>query len=195
MPRLPPPSQDFVEVLHARRSERLLEPVTFPEVAAVVREALKADFVGTGSLAGRKRKRMISAGALHPVRCVVIDRDARAVAYDDERDEFVSIEPRNASLLAVGLAKSEAVLPTANGHIISLISDTRAPSAVYENPQSLTWRDAGAVLQTLALVSEAFNLGFCPLGILGQELADAMLPEGHQFLGVGVAVIGRRVAR
>jgi hypothetical protein len=136
---------------------------------------------------------MISAGALHPVRCVIIDRDGRA-AYDDEKDEFVSIEPRNASLLAACLAKCEEMLPTANGHIISLISDTRAPSIVYENSQSLIWRDAGAVLQTLALVSEAFDLGFCPLGILGQEFADALLPEGHQFLGVGVAVIGRRAA-
>ncbi|TBZ33422.1 hypothetical protein E0H47_27535 [Rhizobium leguminosarum bv. viciae] len=195
IPRLVPPSRNFVDLLRSRRSARQLEIATLSEVAAVVREALKADFIGTGPQEGRKRKRVISAGALHPVKCVVVDPDAHAVAYDDKKDEFLSIEPRNSVLLADGLAKSAAILPTANGHIISLIADVRALSIIYANPDSLLWRDAGAVLQTLALVCEAFDLGFCPLGILGQELADALLPADHQFLGVGIAVIGRRVAR
>ncbi|WP_326893474.1 hypothetical protein U8P73_31155 (plasmid) [Rhizobium beringeri] len=182
---------DFGAVLRSRRTTRRLEKATLPQVAAVVREALKADFIGTGSHEGRKRKRVISAGALHPVKCVLIDPDEGAIYYDDENDVFVAVQPRNQGLLGTYLAKCEDVLPTARGHVIGLIADVRDLSSVYTDHQSLLWRDAGAVLQTLALTSEASSLGFCPLGILGQELADALLAD-QAFVAVGAAVIGRR---
>ncbi|TRB25565.1 nitroreductase family protein [Rhizobium rhizogenes] len=194
LPRLTAPSRDFLDLLRSRRSTRALELAPLPEAAAVVREVLEADFHGSGSHGGRKRKRVISAGALHPVKCVVIDPDGLAIAYDDDTDQFLAIKPRNPDLLAAAMTKCAAVLPSAHGHIIGLLADVRAPSTVYTNPDSLLWRDAGAVLQTLALVSEAFDLGFCPLGILGQEFADALLPVDHKFLGVGVAAIGRRAS-
>ncbi|AVH43724.1 hypothetical protein [Agrobacterium tumefaciens] len=134
----------------------------------------------------------MSAGALHPVKAVIISRDGGTFVYDDEADTFFSIEPRNAEGVGAFHEKCATVLPLATGHVIALMADVGHVSTVYSNPESLVWRDSGAVLQTLALVSEAFDLGFCPLGILGQELADALLPMEHQYLGVGVAVIGRR---
>lgn len=132
------------------------------------------------------------AGALHPIKSVIIDSDGYAVAYDDDHDAFLAIKPRKLDLLANGLRSCTTVLPSAHGHVIALMADVHLTSTVYKNPESLLWRDAGAVLQTLAMVSEAFDLGFCPLGILGQDFADALLPEDHQYLGVGVAVIGQR---
>ncbi|WP_311272291.1 MULTISPECIES: hypothetical protein [unclassified Rhizobium] len=143
---------------------------------------------------GRKLKRVISAGALHPIRCVIIDPHGYAVSYDDNDDAFLAVKPRKPDLIAEGLESCSTVLPSAHGHVIVLIADVYLTSTVYKNPGSLLWRDAGAVLQTLALTSEAFDLGFCPLGILGQDFADALLPEDDHYLGVGVAVIGQRVS-
>ncbi len=170
-----------------------MQVAALSRVASVVREALKSDFIGTGSHMGRKLKRVISAGALHPIKSVIIDRDGYAVAYDDNNDAFLAIKPRKLDLLAKGLRGCATVLPSARGHVIALMADVHLTSTIYENPESLLWRDAGAVLQTLALASEAFDLGFCPLGILGQDFADAFLPEDHHYLWVGVAVIGQRV--
>jgi len=194
IPRVAYEPRDFADILRARRSSRLTETATLSEVASVVREALKTDFIGTGSHQGRKLKRVVSAGALHPVKCAIIDPDGYTVVYDDGKDEFLAVKPRDPDLLAEGLLNCASVLSSARGHVISLMADTRTTSSVYSNPASLLWRDAGAVLQTLALVSETFDLGFCPLGILGQELTDALLPKDHQFLAVGVAVIGRPTA-
>ncbi|WP_275782660.1 nitroreductase family protein [Pararhizobium gei] len=163
------------------------------EVASVVREALKADFIGAGQRAGRKKKRVVSAGALHPIKCVIVGKDNRAFVYDDETDAVFGVEARDPSAIEALSRKSASVLPSAATHFLALLADTESVSTVYSNHESLLWRDAGAVLQTLALVSEAFGLGFCPLGILGQEAADGLLPSGHRFLGVGVAAIGRRV--
>lgn len=53
--------------------------------------------------------------------------------------------------------------------------------SAYADSETLVWRDAGAMLQTLALVAELFGLGFCPLGILGSEVVSA-LPSGGSFL-------------
>ncbi|TCQ24835.1 hypothetical protein [Rhizobium sp. PP-CC-3G-465] len=164
-----------------------------PEIAAVVREALRADFIGTGQHRGRKKKRIISAGALHPVKCAIIGASGNVVIYDDDLDIFSSAEPRDADRLKAFNKKCADVLPFAQCHVLALMADSGTLSTVYSNAQSLMWRDAGAVLQILALVSEVFNLGFCPLGILGQEVADALLPDGHRFIGVGVAAVGRHL--
>ncbi|QCL72252.1 MULTISPECIES: hypothetical protein [Agrobacterium] len=184
--------RDFADLLRSRRSTRHMQVAALSRVASVVRETLKSDFIGTGSHMGRKLKRVISAGALHPIKSVIIDSDGYAVAYDDDHDAFLAIKPRKLDLLAKGLRSCATVLPSAHGHFIALMADVHLTSTVYKNPESLLWRDAGAVLQTLAMASEAFDLGFCPLGILGQDFADALLPEDHQYLGVGVAVIGQR---
>lgn len=169
-----------------------MQVAALSRVASVVREALKSDFIGTGSHMGRKLKRVISAGALHPIKSVIIDRDGYTVSYDDNNDAFLAIKPRKLDLLSKGLRDCATVLPSAHGHAIALMADVHLTSTIYENPESLLWRDAGAVLQTLALASEAYDLGFCPLGILGQDFADALLPENHHYLGVGVALIGQR---
>lgn len=186
-----PPAREFDDVLLSRRSSRILEAASMQEVAAAVRHALKADFVGTGIIAGRKRKRVVSAGALHPVRCAIIGATDSVVVYDDELDGFLSVHCREPRGLSSFRKKQATVLPEARGHILVLMADVATVSTVYENPLSLIWRDAGAVLQTLALVSEAYGLSFCPSGILGQEVPDALLPAGHPYLGVGVAAIGR----
>ena len=45
--------------------------------------------------------------------------------------------------------------------------------------------------QAMAMVAEALELAFCPVGILGQGLIDALLPGGGDFAAVGVVAIGR----
>ena len=71
-----------------------------------------------------------------------------------------------------------------------LVGDMNRVAALYERPESLLWRDAGVLLQTLALVATAYRLALCPLGILGTAVVRALgLPE--PILGVGVALIGR----
>lgn len=85
------------------------------------------------------------------------------------------------------------VLPEANGTFFVLIADMARPSCAYANSASLVWRDAGAMLQTIALVAELFGLAYCPLGILGNEVIAA-LPSSDQLMGVGAGAIGYKRA-
>lgn len=82
------------------------------------------------------------------------------------------------------------MLPDANGTGLVLLADAARVEAAYENPNSLLWRDAGALLQTLFLTSTAFRLAFCPLGILGHEIIRALaLPI--EVRALGAAIVGR----
>ena len=75
-------------------------------------------------------------------------------------------------------------------HLV-LAGDLVRLGALYSDPVSLLWRDAGALLQTLALVSNFYRLAFCPLGNLGFEVVAALGLKTNEALALGCAVVGR----
>ncbi|WP_123863478.1 hypothetical protein [Burkholderia plantarii] len=85
--------------------------------------------------------------------------------------------------------KCQRVLPGSNGALLTFVADMARPASAYAHCETLVWRDAGAMLQTLALVATLFGLSFCPLGLLGSEVVSA-LPLSEQLLAVGAAAIG-----
>jgi nitroreductase len=179
--------------LRSRRSRRVLTEAPLEDVAFVIRETMRTDFFGTASNEGRKRKAFPSAGAVHPVQAVLIDGKGTLIHYDDVADRFVSFEAHDNGHLNVFLRECKGVIPTALGHWVFFFTDTRDLSDLYSGYVSLAWRDAGAAIQTMALVAEACGLGFCPLGILGKGLMNALFAEAEAFVPVGVAAIGGRV--
>jgi hypothetical protein len=83
------------------------------------------------------------------------------------------------------------LLPNTHATALVLIADQRRTQALYTNFSSLIWRDAGALLNLLALVATAYRLGFCPLGMLGNHVVNALALCPEQAVGVGCAMIGR----
>ncbi|MGN7804931.1 nitroreductase family protein [Ensifer sp. 22521] len=190
--RSAPPEKLFANVVRARRSHRFIATASLEEVARVVRETLKADFVGHGEKQGRKLKAVLSAGALHPVKAVILRRNQAPIVYDDSVDQFLSVHVRDAVAFEAFLRTCETVLPDANGHWVALIADSRNVRRLYSNHESLVWRDAGAVIQLMALSAEAQEMAFCPLGVLGGEIVAALLPGTPEIIPVGVVALGRK---
>jgi len=87
-----------------------------------------------------------------------------------------------------------AIFPLARGTALISLGDLSRVASVYENPMSLLWRDAGALLQTLFLSATAFRLAFCPLGIRGIEVVEA-LGLGSRAIAAGVCLVGRNAAQ
>jgi hypothetical protein len=85
-----------------------------------------------------------------------------------------------------------AILPEGRGTILVFVAEVQRTGSVYENPDSLIWRDAGALMQTLAFTFCAYGLAFCQLGILGNEIPSA-LNLSTRLIGVGVAVAGHPI--
>lgn len=186
----PATSDTLTSIMRSRRSQRTMSEASVQAIAEVVRFALRADFIGTDRSHGRKLKAVVSAGALHPVKCLIVDQAGASIAYDDVNDIFISVGIRDPEPMKAFLELCRNVLPTARGHWLAFLADTADLSEMYSHFPSLLWRDAGAVVQMIALAAEAHALAFCPLGILGHQAAAATLPDTGRYIAVGVAAIG-----
>ena len=182
-----PSARAFVDVFEQRRSSRNLSPASLELVVGALLFALTPRFWKEGDSLRRSRRPALSAGALHPISVLLFDNLGvfRLNADSCMLEKLIfSTEASNA-----WVAKCQRVVPAANGTFLVLVADMARPMSAYVHSETLVWRDAGAMLQVLALVAELFGLGFCPLGVLGNEVVSA-LSAGHQLLAVGAAAIG-----
>ncbi|WP_186079065.1 nitroreductase family protein [Burkholderia gladioli] len=184
-----PAERSFLDVFESRRSMRALQPAPLAVILDALRLALVPRFWKTGDPLLRSRRPSLSAGALHPISILIFadDKTYRVNVEDSTLDELHVSEEASECFLH----KCRQVLPSADGAFLILVADKARPNAAYDHPDSLIWRDAGALLQTLALAAESYELGFCPLGTLGGEVVSA-LPSADQLMAVGVATIGLR---
>lgn len=184
-----PFARTFADVFETRRSSRELAPAPLEQIVGALLYALRPHFWKDGDSLKRSRRPSLSAGALHPIT-VLLFHERVTFRLNAESSTLERIQFSDEAY-AAWVSKCHRVLPGANGTFLALVADMARPSSAYANSESLLWRDAGAMLQTMALVSELFSLGFCPLGILGHEVVTE-LHSGGQLLAVGAAAIGLR---
>ncbi|MFC0387624.1 nitroreductase family protein [Muricoccus vinaceus] len=181
-------------VLLERRSIRRLSAPSVREVLALVGMVTMNRLVKAGDPFARSRRVSPSAGALHPVSIVVLRGGrARATALRvDPVGAHVQLlrerEPGGAARL---LTRLPQYLPQARGTMLVLLADRQLTAAAYRSPDSLLWRDAGALLATLQITAAGLGLGTCLLGLLGHEVARSLFPSGNRIVAVGACVVGR----
>lgn len=192
-PIAPPPcDESFGSVLESRRSERSIVAAPLREVVNAVAFATRPRFFLGGDTSDRSRRPTVSSGALHPVECVVVDwrgatRVMRYAPHEHRLELLIQRDPRSVRAL---VRFCREIVPMAGSTAIVMIGDAARLAAAYDNSASLLWRDAGALLQTLSLVSTAYRMAFCPLGLLGREIVDA-LGIGDQAVPLGTGLLGR----
>lgn len=120
-----------------------------------------------------KFKPVVSGGAKHPIWLLTLEglRDRLcAYFYDDGIHALRRAELGYEEPCRVALERALASCRSPDGTLLIFAADWRATHAKYENPESVLWRDAGALLQQFALVSSAMNLNCVPMGHLGEAL-------------------------
>ena len=132
-----------------------------------------------------------SAGGLHPIELVVLEPPFRlAFLYDPVRHALGQLADIDSQLLATACGATVAVLPLARGTLIVALGDFERTGALYEEPDSLVWRDAGCALATLHLTSAWLGLGSCLLGIVGAAVAEVIDRDGRGR-PVGAIAVGQ----
>jgi nitroreductase len=167
----------------------MFAPASLEQTVDALLFALRPRYWKQGDLLERSRRPSLSAGALHPIS-VLLFHERAAFRLNAESCALERLRFSDEAY-AAWVSKCQRVLPEANGTFLALVADMARPRSAYANSESLVWRDAGALLQTIALVAELFGLGFCPLGILGNEVVTELHSDG-QLLAVGAAAIGLR---
>jgi len=166
---------------------RLRDVVEIVALAARARHRLDA------SRGDRHLAPALSAGALHAVRPVVVTLAGpeRVFAYDPVEHTVDQLTVRLPGEVLAFRTRVFECLPAAHGTALAFLGDNALASAAYDHPETLLWRDSGALQQTLAMIAHAEGHAFCALGLHGAEVARALnLADG--FVALGAAIIGRR---
>jgi hypothetical protein len=187
-----PPAIPFAEIFEARRSRRRLFPALLKEAVEAIVFATRSRFVMVDDNIGRRRTPSPSAGALHPIHVLLTDPRGAPRVFQVDGDsgcvrQLGVFRPGSLDQLHT---QRRQIAPEADGQLLVFAADALRSDALYENAESLFWRDAGALLQSIFLSAEAHGLGFLPLGILGRPLLDAIGLD-DRLLPCGAAVIGR----
>lgn len=190
----PPPDRSFSGVLEGRRSRRKMERLPLRDLTSVLAFTLAPRAVLPGDRFGRSLRPSPSAGAVHPVEVLLI-YGLRVFRYMPMTHELDLLRVSGPEGLRAFVRECGRLLPDASqGTAIVLAGDLQRVAALYEHPESLLWRDAGALLQTLALVVAAYGHAFCPLGIVGRSVLEAIGLE-HSLTAAGVGLIGSDAVR
>jgi SagB-type dehydrogenase family enzyme len=130
-----------------------------------------------------------SAGAMHPIH-VLLARNAQDwQRYEPVEHALVQL-PGTQTAAATARDESAALVPLDQGVLIALAAEPGRTAAKYESPESLVWRDAGAVLGYMSVVAEALGLSFCPLGILGERFVSSATGDDTRIHAAGLAILG-----
>lgn len=190
---VPPLPASFASILEARRSNRALQPAPIREILNALAYATRPRFLLDKDSYMRSRRPAASAGSLHPIDIIIADwrGSGRLLRYNSSDHLLEILRVIHPDKLKEFFNLCAEILPDACATALVLIADQHKTKAFYNNCASLIWRDAGALLQVLALVATAYRLGFCPLGVLGGHIIGALALDPEQALAAGCGMIGR----
>jgi hypothetical protein len=189
---VPPKSSSFKKVFESRRSDRNIANAEILDIINALAFATRPRFFKHNDPFNRTLRPAQSAGALHIISTVIVNwkkGGGGCVRYDPFFHKVDFLKLKKNSELQKFKALVKDVIPNSEGSSLVLIADKKLISSVYKNPESLIWRDAGALMQTISMVFSSYRLAFCQLGILGGEIPKA-LGFSNQMVAVGVAQVG-----
>src|SRR6478672_1777952 len=163
-----PINRDFLEVTDQRRSTPILAAASDHKLwnllcrAANVKAAKVDDFENLLSW-----RTAPSAGAIHPIdilysSCAPIDN--RVLEYFNPFEKSLNKLNVDASALTSFFENVNSCADISNSSLIWFAIQSEKTSSKYENPESLFWRDAGALLYCIQLFATSLNLTSLPIG-------------------------------
>jgi hypothetical protein len=181
----------FCELLSDRRTCREFSILKQEGLGALLDLACRVQQTGDRALGfPLSRRPTPAAGAIHAIHLLVICPNQnvwyRYDAFTHSLRQFHSASDPQLVRHAMN-----DVLPAPRATMILFAAEPGMMAAKYAAPMSLVWRDAGVLLGFLAMVAQALDLSFCPLGVTGEPWVSQLLDQPGLF-GVGAALVGSR---
>lgn len=144
----------------------------------------------------RSRALAASAGGLQAVEPILVPRfGPRVFRFDGHSARLGVLRPAASPIMERFKKRMTEMAPHAcECHAIVFAANMTLARACYERAETLVLRDAGVLQQTVHIAAEAFRLAALPLGILGRDACDAIMPPDSGVEGVGVMLLGRHTA-
>jgi SagB-type dehydrogenase family enzyme len=182
----------FFDVLENRRSTKIFTEIKLNQIGGLLWHSAKVRQVSV-SKEGliRTKTNSPSAGALHPIDIFVtfFSNSERCFYYYNPFDHSLENLLIDFKLFEDFLNHVNQSVEIKNGCLLWFGADLNRTKAVYKNPESLLWRDAGALLMTVQLVAQALRLHSCPLGTLGEPYFSQLF-NSYKLQSAGGIIIG-----
>jgi SagB-type dehydrogenase family enzyme len=188
------PEITLSKVLEQRETRRIFRPLDLNTLSNFLYHSLRVrEQIRQNSGSMLIKKPVISAGSIHSTNCLlsIYNKPNQWYYYDGIKHSLKRLKVESETPFSL-LAKARSMLlETSNSTVLWYICDLERLSSKYENPETLAYRDIGAVLSTQSLIAESLGLTFCPLGITGSTEAKSLHKRRH-ILGGGLALLGAR---
>lgn len=197
---LPKPSNSyykikFIKVLESRFSRRKWGPITAHDLSSLLWYVAKTkNTYKEESGFVSEHRNVPSAGGRHPVDLLIIRHLRKKITvdlYNPRAHALMRVKVANSKELVELSKKVKEILP-GKGTLIWLVGQFGRTMSKYVNGESLVWLDGGALLGTIYLVTEAFQLNCCAIGITGEPWVSNFLRSDSLVEGLCGCIIGSR---
>lgn len=187
------PRINFFDVVENRRTQRAFGTINERQLSsflwwtAYTREAVRKE---NGIIL--EHRPSPSAGGRHAVDLTVtrkVGNRWQMSLYEPMTHRLLSLHV-NQGLLRRLISQANQLVPLQRATIVWFVAQPERIVSRYIDGESLVWRDAGVLIGHMALVAEALNLHFCPLGATGEPIISMLLGGDGRVVGVGGCLLG-----
>jgi SagB-type dehydrogenase family enzyme len=185
---------DYFELTRLRKSVRDLSALSIKQLGDLLWFAAKIihTHVQTNGYILTSRPSP-SAGARHPVDLLIITpSQSNVVSYYNPFEHSLNELKLDEGLTSPFIDHINESLPIGDATIIWLIAHSDRTAAKYTNPESLIWRDAGALLQSIQMTCTALGIGSCPIGSLAEPFISQLF-NPVTIISAGGIIIGNNL--
>jgi SagB-type dehydrogenase family enzyme len=191
----PLPESPLSVLLKSRRSRRTFKAISPEELNALLWHSARTIEVERSSTAFWQHRPTPSAGGRHPIDLLIFkeqDKSRSVYLYNALSHALGRLTASDSEDLDNFFSSVNDVVPLAQATIIWFAAQFERTLSRYENGESLVWRDAGALITTIALVAECLGLNSCAVGITGEPHISRMLNSREKVVGVGGVIVGQK---
>lgn len=181
----------FIDILSSRRSSRDLSAVLIEEVSEMLYFTSRIQSIDIDDYGFLISKRTVpSAGGRHPIDILVStpSKDGPVLNYynpiEHSLSELLISEVKQKSFFE----EVNKNIPIKNSCLIWFSIQINKTKSKYDNAESLYWKDAGAYLYCIQLVSNYIGLNSCPLGGLASKSFENLFKSKNLISGGGILI-------
>ncbi len=183
----------FLDVMMSRRSSKDFNPLSLKQLSELLYFSNKIYALYEDDFGFISTKRTApSAGGRHPIDLIISmpkEKESRTLAYYNPIDHSLNELNIYETKLEPFFSEIDNNIPINNACIIWFSIQINKTQAKYENCESLYWKDCGALLYCIQLVSNYIGLKSCPLGSLSINSFQNLF-ESNQLTSGGGILIG-----
>lgn len=184
------PSFNFFEAIKMRRSEKRLKNLLGNQLDYLLWFSAKAHAVTGENGYLFSHRPSPSAGAIHPIDIIIHQPSNSVLEYYNPFEHCLYPLDFPDNIVSAFLDHVALAFPDRDGVLMWFVGHGYRTAAGYTNHESLVWRDAGALIQTIQLTAVSLGLVSCPVGSLAEPFIGQLFNGLEDITSGGGIIVG-----